>query len=556
MTYADVTATLRRELSDLLVEADVPYPYGQRALSGENSLLVQRYRASILNWLNRSTEAVVPGDVSRADWRWGPARLFADHLNRVAAVTLALTPPAGTLELGTPQPSHTVDTWRRAAVAATIALDRELRPLEGAADPPATRRLAALGAAQPTRAETLVLGADYGDRLRVIDDNAALTNALILLDVRVRGRPGWHRLGGVTTPSPRRGVSTEGLLNAVDLCRRWASAHDLPTVVDRRGHRATPTLVPGPIGPGVAGLHDAVHNTLLRLDARPRGDVMRLLIRSQAALTDGLLEAIGADDPSRAVLTARRAQYVRLANAARNLGGRVGGDLDVLVESEHSRGIVPTVQDSRPGEVARIAALLRLIDDKIATHVLRGAQERTYLVKDGRRLGTPGPGGVRRAADEWRPIDIATEPALLQIARALQVPGDVVVGLPTLVERSVVVGPTREAFDETLQAATPAVTASQGPLVGEPARSNLSVVDRRQLRAASSSTPAVQEALQDYLLRRPTRGAGFPRHKAHGKYPSPEATTTSAAPQRSGRSMEDRSVTPTSTTGTSLGPAR
>ncbi len=567
MTYADTATALRRELSDLLIEAEVPKARFKHSLTAEESLLVQRYRASILTWINRTTQAVVPDDASRWDWRWGPARHFADQLNRVVVVTVALTPPAGTVELGTLQQTTTVERWRRAAVAATTGLDRELRSLTNAPDPALRERHETLGVVGPPP-DNRQLGADYGDRLRIVDDDAALTNALILLDVRTGGRPGWHRLGGIKDLSPRREVSTEGLLNALELCRRWTRAHDLPTTVDQRGHRAAPALVPGPIGAGMPGLHDAVHNTALRLTARPRGDVMRLLIRSQAALSDALVRTVSPDDPSHPALATRRAQYLALARESGNLGGHVGAGLDVLIESETARGVLTTVQAPQPGDVARIVSLLRTIDDKIAAHVRHGARDTTYVVRDGRHLGAPGPGGVRPAADEWKPLNYRTAPELLRAAAGVSPPDGAPSPRPAAPQPGLAVGPTRAAFDETLADSTPVRTASRSPLAGETARTELSNADRQHLRAAAAATPAVQDALQDYLLRRPHQGGGTAAGKGHGKDPSPEAITAatggqrsdtqpcSTAPPRSGRSMQDRSTTPMSTSRPSLGPPR
>lgn len=555
MTYADTATALRRELSELVIEADVPYR-GARPLSAHDSLLVQQFRATILTWLNRSTGAVVPDDVSRSDWQWGPARLFADHLNRITVTTLTLTPPAVHADLGTPRENVTVERWRRAAVAATIGLDRELRLIN---TDPAVPVYAPRLERHPHRV-------DYPARLRVVDDNAAFAYALILLDTRVRGRPGWHHLGGFGDLSPRRSVAAAGLLSAVELCRRWTGAHNLPSSVDLRGYQHVPALIPGPVEPGMTGLYAAVHNTALRLDRTPRGDVMGRLVRSQRALTESLTRVVDTDDPSLTPLVARHDRFVQLVNEVRNLGGRVGAGVEVLLDSEQARGVVPTIQEPRPAEIARVVAVFRTIDNAIVDHLYQGVQDRTYLEKTGRHLGLPGPGGVRPATDEWKPYGGQTRIDLLHAARALRPPAaPQAARVPE--KPSLVAGPTREMFDETLTAATPDHTAATGPLAGDPARADLSGDSLRRLEAAAgTASPAVQEALRDYYLRRPIGGGGLATHKGLGCEPGGilnggslrvrrSPGSPSSTPQ-SGRTRQDREVPSTGTPQPGLGPNR
>ncbi|MFS0703261.1 hypothetical protein AB6N23_01940 [Cellulomonas sp. 179-A 9B4 NHS] len=503
MTYAQTATALRTALSDLLVDADVPRARTQRPLTAEESRLVQAYRASVLTWINRTTQAVVPDDVARADVRWGPARHFADHLNRIAVATTTLTPAASTLDLGTMNPNPTVESWRQAAVAATIGLDREFD---------AVARLPQLHPRTPGRPDITGTspGRNYAERLRVVDDNAALTNALILLDVRIGGRPGWHRLGGARNLSGRREVSTDGLLNALELCRRWTRAHDLPTTVDERGHRAAPEVTPGPVRPGMPGVLAALRNTAARLDARPNGEAMRLLVRSQAALTHDLARITG-DDPA---LGTRRARYRQLVEATTNLGGKLGGPALALLDSEQARALLVDVTAVTPAERDQALDVLHAIDHKIATHVRAGATDATYLVAHGRELAMPGPGGVRRAVQQWARIDATTAPVLLPAARALLETTPV-----SSTAGDAVPGQSRADLDRAVTAATPDRTASTSSLLGPPARDTLTRADLARLRAASFPSPAVEAATHDYLLRRPQRSGGVPTNKGKGKEP-------------------------------------
>jgi hypothetical protein len=518
VTYGETAAALRAAVTDLLVEADVPRVGEQRPLTAEESELVQRYRSTVLEWVNRSTQLVVPEDVSRGDWRWGPARLFADHLNRVTVATSERTPPADTLQLGTRHASPTVEGWRQAAVAATLGLERELGPLAHLPEDLTAARRAVLEppareAAADARDGALIR--DYGDRLRVVDDNAALANAVILLDVRVGGRPGWHRLGGAPKVSSRRQVSAEGLLNAVDLCRNWTRAHALPTTIDEHGHssRLTRELIAGPLRPGVAGALDALSNTLGRLEDRPNGDVMRQLIRSQAALSDELLRVAGDDAETRDALTSRRAHYGRAAAATANLGGRVGAGPEALIDAEQARALLRAATDASTDELRSVVAVLRSIDARIGDHLAGGVKDVTYLSATGHRFGEQVR-GVRQAITVWAPIE-AMSPAR-RAARSLSsaLGPDPRADSPRSAPR-----PPRADLDGTIAEVTPPRTAVSGPLAGAPSRSALSRQDQRSLREASFPSPAVAAATEDYMLRRPKRSGGSPANKGKGKEP-------------------------------------
>lgn len=167
-----------------------------------------------------------------------------------------------------------------------------------------------------------------------------------------------------------------------------------------------------------------------------------------------------------------------------------------------------------PNERDEAIDVLSAIDAKIATHVRAGAADATYLVARGRELAMPGPGGIRRAVQQWPHIEPSTAPALLPAAEALR---------ETAQDRSAAVDPatgrSRADLDRTVTGSTPERTASTSPLLGVPARDTLSLADQARLRAASFPSPAVEAATHDYLLRRPQRSGGVPTNKGKGKEP-------------------------------------
>lgn len=524
MTYGTIAATLRRELAALLDDAEVPKTRpGARPLTAEQRQLVQGYRMHVLDWGNRATQIVVPEQVSRRDARWGPARNFADQLARAAEGTRAVTVPIAPLDLGQVQESKTVEGWRRAAVAAAVAVDLELSsfdPVGPVADPKRERRELLAGDMDAGAvAGTTPLGPeDYLDRLRVVDDDAALANALILLDVRVSGRPGWHHLGGTKGPGPRRSVGAEGLLNAVELCRRWTRAHVLSSRIDERGHQPAPEVVP--VAPGMPGVIAPLRNTLTQLERNPpSGDAMRLLIRSQAGITVALLREATLDaDATASRLGERRAFYATMLGASANLGGRIGTSA-ALVESEQARAILASRVRPSTEELRQATELVGAIDSRIGHRILEGADDATYVVATGKHLAaaqTAG-SGVRRATTKWSRVELWTAGDLLTAAAAAaRSPVSAAQLLPSSAGE-----PARADFDATLRASTPARTAATSPLLRAPVRETLSGPDMNAIRRASFPSAAVEAVTHDYLLRRPKHRGGINTSKGAGE-PSPE----------------------------------
>ena len=196
MTYGKTAASLRRELIELLEEADVPRARARRPLSAEESQLLQGYRSSVLNWINTSTQLIVP-DVAPHDWQWGPARHFANHLNRITVVT------KGADTAGVRRRARDPAAFGHARTVAPSSRQRDARAASRTRHPRGTDR------AEARESRAMPGPSAYSDALRIVDDNAAMANAIILLDVRVAGRPNWHHLGGnatvdLTTPGQRR----------------------------------------------------------------------------------------------------------------------------------------------------------------------------------------------------------------------------------------------------------------------------------------------------------------------------------------------------------------
>lgn len=488
MTYGDVTHELRTALTDALT-AQRPR---RQLLRREEPIrdveaLLLRYRRPILTWLAESTRVVGPRDQPK-DPLWGPPALFAQRLR----VSVERTPRAdlpSAEELATPHPHPHVDAWRRAAVAATEGNLRETKAFDA--------------------------GLPRADRLGVVADTVALTNAMIILDDRYDGAQDWPHLGNRSMG--KMSTCSEGLLVATQLCRTWLSDQPISHGHDHAGYRARSLDVGASLREDLPGVVDALEHVTTALDKAPRGHALRAVLRTQLAVSIDLRDlarTAGADNIAD-YLTARASAYQRLGVETRNLGGAIGSTgTAAIAAAEHARAVIATAPTGPVDELQRAVGALRDTDELLRRHLATGLRDKSLVIADGKRLG-PLVRGVRPAIPKWRPASMEQDPDLLATVRGLA-------NLPTTnqLEPSSEHTYSRGALVEAVEDHTSKGQRNVKDAALVPRKESLSLSDRAALLRSSFPTPAAAQASEAYLRRRPQRAAGGPARgvakKSHG----------------------------------------
>lgn len=356
--YGPNSDALRTELAALLRNHRIQHRLGGPiGMMSETSTVdereamgrqIRRYRRSVLVWCRQAVTATtrdtLAGGVRDYD------RDVAEELrHRLRATLAAMRDGLPTLdEIADPVGNALVDTWRRAARAATL----------GEHD---------FGA-----------GIDYGHLTdaqcaTVIQDAAAVVRAVVSLDQRYGNVPGWDFLA-----SPGR------LLLAAEDCALLSVEYDLDDSVDSEGWRPPPRMVPGPLPPGLAGVMQGSRNLLAALDEVPSIRNFRIVLESQRIVSTAAAAAVGPTDPSLAAVWRERAQTFRsLVVRTRDVGGNLG---DGRTAASHAAVLARRAQHlgaDRPtgADVHVLDNLFAQMEGRLADLFAGAAHEKIYFLR-------------------------------------------------------------------------------------------------------------------------------------------------------------------------------
>lgn len=309
---------------------------------------IRRYRKSVLVWCRQAVTATTRDAVAGGvrDHNRDVAEEFRDRLRATLAASRDGLPTLD--EIADPVGNALVDTWRRAARAATL----------GEHD---------FGA-----------GIDYGHLTdaqcaTVVQDAAAVVRAVVSLDQRYGNVPGWDLLA-----SPGR------LLLAAEDCALLRVEYDLDDSVDPEGWRPPPRMVPGPLPSGLAGVIQGSRNLLAALDEVPSIRNFRIVLESQRIVSIAAAAAVAPTDPSLAAVWRERGQTFRsLVVRTRDVGGNLG---DGRTAASHAAVVTRRAQhlgaDRPTGANAHaLDDLFAQIEGRLADLFARAAHEKIYFLR-------------------------------------------------------------------------------------------------------------------------------------------------------------------------------
>jgi hypothetical protein len=403
--YGENGSRMRSELAVLLRQHRVQQRLGGsgskfRATTTEAEreqygLLIRRYRQGILAWCAGSVETARPTAFSNL--RSGPRNPFRlpgpdaspPHQLAIAleVATSESSAPLPTMEeLTTAHSNPVVERWREAARAAALAEHD-------------TTGGALAGRLTLPQAQALVA------------DVAAVVQALVVLDQRYTGTPGWEPLAG----SARLGWTA--LACALDV-----SLGQPDYSVDQTGWRPRVKPMRGQPRPGVLGVLQAEHNLLIHLKAFPNATNLRLIVDSQRLLSDrlaGHASTISAEVGDR---WARRARtYTLIQQQLRNIGGNLGTGGASAAEGANATTRLRQLRPDAvitPEEMTSFETLFTRIDARISNVIEEGIRRHAYL----QRVTVPeisrSGGGVQELVKErFRPVERPSDLDLIQTVR-------------------------------------------------------------------------------------------------------------------------------------------
>jgi hypothetical protein len=245
----------------------------------------------------------------------------------------------------------------------------------------------------------------------LVADVAAVAQALVVLDQRYTGTPGWKPLAG----SARLGWTA--LACALDV-----SLGQPDYSVDQTGWRPRVKPMRGQPRPGVLGVLQAEHNLLIHLKAFPSATNLRLIVDSQRLLSDrlaGHASTISAEVGDR---WARRARtYTVIQQQLRNVGGNLGsGGASAAEGANAATRLRQLRQDAviTPEEITSFETLFTRIDARISDVIEEGIRRHAYLQRVTVRELTTSSGGIQEVVKErFRPVERPSDLDLIQIVR-------------------------------------------------------------------------------------------------------------------------------------------
>ena len=331
--YGQNTDVLRESLRELLTFHRIQHRIGgagapsvratttaeERLLIGEQ---IARYRHSVLTWCHQGLYAANP---------------HIDH----EKLTRPTRGPTDDLR------HRLVQIWRQAARACA----------HGEHD-----FAAGVGHGRLSKAQALTL----------VHDVAEVTEALLVLDRRHDGIPGWQHL-----QSPTR------LVRAAEACATYSRYSDPSYSVDHHGWDPPAQLIDPPGLPGIAGVVQAQHNLLVNLRTIPNAHSLRVVLDSQRLLSHETATRLTGADPAPAARWAQRAQvYARLVQQTRDIGGNLGtGGLAAGQGSIAAARMQKLPHDALldPTQTRQLERISAGIDERVADALHYGITQRLYL---------------------------------------------------------------------------------------------------------------------------------------------------------------------------------
>ena len=358
--YGENSGMIRAELTVLLRQHRIQQRLGGRGIHTvpetttvqereELGRQIARYRHSVLIWCLQAARAANPrinlyGTSGRSR---GPEEELSYRLTEAVKASSAGLPASE--ELTQTQDFPIVDIWRLAA------------------------RAAALGE------HDFGAGVGYGrlsedQCMTVLKDAAEVTRALVGLDRRYEGIPGWEKL------------KDQGRVGrAAEVCAVHAGYDDPDYTVDLRGWRPPADLDHGPALPGIRGVLQGESNLLVTLKHFPDAHSMRLVLDSQRIVSHEVAMRVGGiAPPLREKWAARADTFKALVDETRNVRGLLGNGgpsaaQAARVASRAQKLDLDAGIDSK--QVQQLDQLFSRIDARLADVIEHGVSERLYFMR-------------------------------------------------------------------------------------------------------------------------------------------------------------------------------
>jgi hypothetical protein len=396
MTYGENGHQIRSELTTLLRQHRIQHRLGgqgiytvpetttaeQRQLLGEQ---IQRYRYATLAWCLHAVTEAAPhiGPESTTKSSRAPAEELRLRLTRSINASNAGLPPMN--ELNTPQEFPLVESWRQVARAAVL----------GEHDFSGLLSHGSLSTRQS---------------MTILADAAEVTRALVVLDKRYEGIPGW-------IPIQVRGR----LDRAAQICGVFAECEP-DYSVDGRGWRPPPATIEGGPLPGIGGVLQAEHNMLVHLSTFPNALNLRRVLNGQRILSHEAARLAPELAPELVEHWLEREQvYQKLLRETRILGGLVGDGGPAAAEAANAVGRMRGAEIAEitgPEPLQDLRKLFTRADARIAAIIEQGVAERLYFVRVTLpRVVDTTDQMIHPVRERYAPIDSPIETELLSVVR-------------------------------------------------------------------------------------------------------------------------------------------
>lgn len=247
--------------------------------------------------------------------------------------------------------------------------------------------------------------------MAVLKDAAEIARALVGLDRRYEGIPGWEKL------------KDQGRLGrAAEVCAAFAGYDEQDYSVDLRGWRPRRSVDHGPALPGLPGIAQGEYNLLVQLQQFPEAHSMRLVLDSQRIVSHETATRLLSTDPALAAKWESRAEtYSALIQETRNVRGLLGNGgpaaAQAAVVASRAQRLAP---DAAAGDTPRrqLDRLFRRIDARLTDVIEHGAAERLYFLRVKLpRVTDQAQGLVQPVRVRYVPINSPVQTDLIKITR-------------------------------------------------------------------------------------------------------------------------------------------